>query len=55
MDVRTTLTGTPSAPELDGLRAAISADLPAYLANLERLVNIDCGSYTRAGVNEVGR
>jgi glutamate carboxypeptidase len=55
MDVGTTLTGTPSVPELDGLRAAISADLPAYLANLERLVNTDCGSYTPAGVNEVGR
>jgi glutamate carboxypeptidase len=47
--------GTPSARELDGLRAAIAADLPDYLADLERLVNIDCGSYTPAGVNEVGR
>ena len=46
---------TPSTAELDGLRAAISADLPDYLANLERLVNTDCGSYTAAGVNEVGR
>ena len=27
---------------------------PAYLADLERLVNIDCGSYTKAGVDEVG-
>jgi glutamate carboxypeptidase len=43
------------APVLDRLRAAIEADLPAYLADLERLVNIDCGSYTPAGVNEVGR
>lgn len=49
------LVGTPAPAELDGLRAAISADLPDYLANLERLVNIDCGSYTPAGVNEVGR
>jgi glutamate carboxypeptidase len=46
---------TPSAAELDALRAAIGADLPAYLADLERLVNIDCGSYTPVGVNEVGR
>ena len=46
---------TPSAAELDGLRAMINADLPAYLDDLERLVNIDCGSYTPAGVNEVGR
>jgi glutamate carboxypeptidase len=45
----------PSAAELDALRAAVSADLPAYMADLERLVNIDCGSYTRDGVDEVGR
>lgn len=43
----------PSIPELDALRAAIDADLPAYLADLERLVNIDCGSYTPAGVDLV--
>ncbi|MEX1170241.1 MAG: M20 family metallopeptidase [Chloroflexota bacterium] len=55
MDVATTLTGTPSTAELTGLRTAIAAELPAYLANLERLVNIDCGSYTPAGVNVVGR
>jgi glutamate carboxypeptidase len=45
----------PSGAELDALRSAVAADLPEYLANLERLVNIDCGSYTPAGVNEVGR
>jgi len=45
----------PSAAELDALRAAVSADLPDYLADLEHLVNIDCGSYTPDGVNEVGR
>jgi glutamate carboxypeptidase len=45
----------PPTAELERLRAGIAADLPEYLANLERLVNIDCGSYTRAGVNEVGR
>ncbi len=44
----------PSAAELDALRAAIGADLPAYLEDLAELVNIDCGSYTRDGVNEVG-
>ncbi len=55
MDVATSLTGTPSSAELDGLRAGIAAELPTYLADLERLVNIDCGSYTPAGVNEVGR
>jgi glutamate carboxypeptidase len=41
--------------ELAGLRAAVERALPAYLADLERLVNIDCGSYTKAGVDEVGR
>jgi len=46
---------TPSAPVLERLRAAIAADLPGYLADLERLVNTDCGSYTPAGVNEIGR
>src|SRR5262245_35469288 len=42
-------------PEIDALRAAVEADLPAYLADLQRLVNTDCGSYTPDGVNEVGR
>ncbi len=51
---------TPSIPqvtpdELAMLRAAVAASLPAYLEDLERLVNIDCGSYTKAGVDEVGR
>ena len=40
--------------ELDAIRGIAEAGLPAYLADLERLVNIDCGSYTPAGVNEVG-
>jgi glutamate carboxypeptidase len=42
-------------PELEALRAAVAADLPAFLGDLERLVSIDCGSYTPDGVNEVGR
>src|SRR3954453_20421969 len=51
---------TPSPPlrsstELDAIRAAIASDMPAYLADLERLVNIDCGSYTPEGVDTVGR
>ncbi len=45
----------PPVPELADLRAAVAAALPAYLADLERLVNLDCGSYTKAGVDEVGR
>ena len=39
--------------ELEKLRATVDAGLPAFLADLERLCSIDCGSYTRTGVNEV--
>jgi glutamate carboxypeptidase len=35
------------------LTEAVEARLPRYLAELETLVNIDCGSYTPAGVNQV--
>ena len=42
-----------SSAELAALRAALERALPAYLTDLERLVNIDCGSYTKAGVDEV--
>ncbi|HEY7591459.1 MAG TPA: M20 family metallopeptidase [Candidatus Limnocylindrales bacterium] len=38
---------------LDAINARLQARLPAFLADLERLVNTDCGSYTRDGVNEV--
>ena len=48
------VTSIASDPELDALRTVIASDLPAYLADLETLVNIDCGSYTPAGVDEVG-
>ena len=41
--------------EIEAIRSAVAADLPAFLADLKRLVNIDCGSYTRDGVDEVGR
>ncbi len=43
-----------SAAELEALRTTLEAALPAYLADLEHLVNIDCGSYTRAGVDAIG-
>jgi glutamate carboxypeptidase len=43
-----------SPPELDALRTAIEDFLPAYLRDMERLVGIDCGTYTKAGVDEVG-
>jgi glutamate carboxypeptidase len=42
------------AAELDSIRARLQADLPRFLADLERLCNIDCGSYTPDGVNQVG-
>jgi glutamate carboxypeptidase len=42
-----------SDAELDRLRSTIEAGLPAFLADLERLVNVDCGSYTPAGVNRI--
>jgi glutamate carboxypeptidase len=41
------------ADELAAIEAHVRAAEPAYLADLERLVNIDCGSYTSAGVEEV--
>ncbi|HET6649970.1 MAG TPA: M20 family metallopeptidase [Candidatus Limnocylindria bacterium] len=40
-------------PDPDRLRDAVAAREPRFLAELERLVNIDCGSYTASGVNEV--
>jgi glutamate carboxypeptidase len=36
-----------------GLPGAVEARYPRFLAELETLVNIDCGSYTPAGVNRV--
>jgi len=36
-----------------GLPGAVEARYPRFLAELEALVNIDCGSYTPAGVNRV--
>jgi glutamate carboxypeptidase len=44
-----------AAAELEAIRAAVEHARPAYLADLERLVNLDCGSYTKDGVDEVGR
>jgi hypothetical protein len=39
--------------ELAAIRARLAAAEPDLLADLARLVNVDCGSYTRDGVNEV--
>jgi glutamate carboxypeptidase len=41
--------------ELDSLRTFVANALPSYLADLERLVNIDCGSYSKQGVDQVGQ
>ena len=40
-------------PPPPSLQEAVEARLPRYLAELETLVNIDCGSYTAAGVIRV--
>ena len=44
-----------TADELAAIEAHVRAAEPAYLADLERFVNIDCGSYTPVGVEEVAR
>jgi glutamate carboxypeptidase len=42
-------------PELDRLQRYVAAAEPDFRRDLARLVNIDCGSYSKAGVDEVGR
>jgi glutamate carboxypeptidase len=42
-----------SAAELEALHATVGAGLPAFLADLERMCNVDCGSYTPTGVNRI--
>jgi glutamate carboxypeptidase len=44
-----------SSAELDAIVAGLRDAEPAFVADLERLVNVDCGSYSKAGVDEVGR
>jgi glutamate carboxypeptidase len=48
-------TADPTTLELEAIRGLVAADLPDYLDDLRRLVDLDCGSYTPAGVDEVGR
>ncbi len=55
MDTVTPSGAAVTDAELAELESAIRAFEPVYLADLERLVNTDCGSYTPAGVDEVGR
>ncbi len=40
-------------PDLTALGRIVAARQPRYLAELEQLVNIDCGSYTPEGVNRI--
>jgi glutamate carboxypeptidase len=44
-----------SADELVDLEEILEEELPSYLEDLAGLVNVDCGSYTKAGVDQVGR
>ncbi len=44
-----------AADELAELLASVRDSLPAYLEDLRRFVDIDCGSYTPAGVDQIGR
>ncbi|MFV2063531.1 MAG: M20 family metallopeptidase [Chloroflexota bacterium] len=43
----------PTLSQLDRLRAEVEQAEPAFLHDLEKLVSIDCGSYSKAGVDEV--
>ena len=38
---------------LQDLRAAVESALPDYLDDLQRLVDVDCGTYTKSGVDDV--
>jgi glutamate carboxypeptidase len=40
--------------ELQAIEANVAAARDAFIADLERLVNTDCGSYTKSGVDAVG-
>ena len=44
-----------SVDELDELEEIVEDELPAFLEDLASLVNVDCGSYTKAGVDQVGQ
>ncbi|CAN5652243.1 M20 family metallopeptidase [soil metagenome] len=48
------MTADLSTPGLAELRRTVESFLPDFLRDLERLVNVDCGSYTKSGVDEVG-
>src|SRR5262245_32608360 len=48
------MTDLVTATELSRLTTILQGMLPGYMADLQRLVDVDCGSYTKAGVDEVG-
>lgn len=48
------MTDLVTPTELSRLASILQGLLPSFMADLERLVNVDCGSYTKAGVDEVG-
>lgn len=48
------MTELVDATELARISSILERMLPDYMADLERLVDVDCGSYTKAGVDEVG-
>ncbi|MFI5199596.1 MAG: M20 family metallopeptidase [Candidatus Limnocylindrales bacterium] len=43
-----------SPDELEEIEEIVQDELPAYLEDLATLVNVDCGSYTKVGVDQVG-
>jgi glutamate carboxypeptidase len=47
--------GDVAESELRAMRGIVEEELPAYLEDLATLVNVDCGSYTKAGVDRVGQ
>src|SRR4051812_40004672 len=54
MDTATSPDAAIEPTELTALESTVRASLPSFLADLERLVNTDCGSYTKSGVDAVG-
>jgi len=45
---------TVSDTDLQHMRTFIAGALPSYLTDLERVVNVDCGTYSKSGVDEIG-
>jgi hypothetical protein len=39
--------------DANGLQEIAAGRYEDFVATLERMVNVDCGSYTPAGVNEI--